>query len=201
MSNRKKNKLFNRVLNIVFFPLKMVRFFQTLPSSGPACKPWHWIRYTDHYIHLRDQSTEYSLKSSKKHNIKWTPWWYGDRTLKHIRPSIPKLRKVSLHLFILFSFKHPFLIFMMLEEIYLIKPTGAFSLISCQLKNIILEVQPPYDLACPSRMLVRRLVGWLVCHNFLKGRDVTLPCSYRTTCFSLCGSLDVFLITLKNGGR
>ena len=25
-------------------------------------------------------------------------------------------------------------------------------------------------------------VGWPVCHNFLKGREVSLPCSYRSTC-------------------
>ena len=25
-------------------------------------------------------------------------------------------------------------------------------------------------------------VGWSVCHNFLKGREVTPPCSYRSTC-------------------
>ena len=29
-----------------------------------------------------------------------------------------------------------------------------------------------YDLVCPS-------VGQSVCNNFLKGREVTLPCSYR----------------------
>ena len=31
----------------------------------------------------------------------------------------------------------------------------------------------------------RRLVSWYVwfCHNFLKGREVALPCSYRSTCF------------------
>ena len=27
-------------------------------------------------------------------------------------------------------------------------------------------------------------VGWSVCHNFLEGREVTLPCSYRNTCFA-----------------
>ena len=42
----------------------------------------------------------------------------------------------------------------------------------------------------PMTPHVRLLVGWLVgrsvgrsvCHNFLKGREVTLPCSYRSTC-------------------
>ena len=30
--------------------------------------------------------------------------------------------------------------------------------------------------------------GWSVCRNFLKGRWVTLhPCSYRSTCYFLCG--------------
>ena len=38
-----------------------------------------------------------------------------------------------------------------------------------------------YDPSCPS---VGRLVGWSVCHNFLKGWEVTLPCSYRSTCFA-----------------
>ena len=31
---------------------------------------------------------------------------------------------------------------------------------------------------------VGRLVGWSVCHNFLKGREDTLPSSYRGTCLS-----------------
>ena len=34
-------------------------------------------------------------------------------------------------------------------------------------------LSPPYDW----------LVGWSVCHNFLKGREVSLPCSSRSTCF------------------
>ena len=30
------------------------------------------------------------------------------------------------------------------------------------------------------------LVGWSVCHNFLKkGREITLPCSYRKLLFTL----------------
>ena len=41
--------------------------------------------------------------------------------------------------------------------------------------------------------LVERLVGWflgwMVCHNFLKGREVTLPCSYRRTTCCLAVSL------------
>ena len=28
---------------------------------------------------------------------------------------------------------------------------------------------------------VRRSVGWSVCHTSLKGREITLPCSYRST--------------------
>ena len=31
--------------------------------------------------------------------------------------------------------------------------------------------------------LIGPLVGMSVCHNFLTGREVTLPCSYRSTCF------------------
>ena len=33
------------------------------------------------------------------------------------------------------------------------------------------------------------LVGSWVCHNFLKGRKVTIRCSYRSTCFVLPYSL------------
>ena len=32
------------------------------------------------------------------------------------------------------------------------------------------------------RLSVGQLVCWLVCHNFLKGRKASLPCSYRSTC-------------------
>ena len=32
------------------------------------------------------------------------------------------------------------------------------------------------------RWLFCQLVGWSVCMHFLKGREVTLPCSCRTTC-------------------
>ena len=45
---------------------------------------------------------------------------------------------------------------------------------------------------------VRLLVGWCVglpvCHNFLNGREVTLPCSYQCTCFffSLYLKVDYF---------
>ena len=28
------------------------------------------------------------------------------------------------------------------------------------------------------------VVGWSVCHDFLKGREVTLPCSHRNTCYT-----------------
>ena len=40
-----------------------------------------------------------------------------------------------------------------------------------------LEVKLPYEPVCPS-------VCRIVCHNFLKGRKVSLPCSFRSTCFS-----------------
>ena len=30
---------------------------------------------------------------------------------------------------------------------------------------------------------IRLLVGRSVCHNLLKGREVTLPCSYRSGCY------------------
>ena len=33
---------------------------------------------------------------------------------------------------------------------------------------------------------VGRSVGWLICHNFLKGREVTLLCFYRSTCLFVC---------------
>ena len=36
--------------------------------------------------------------------------------------------------------------------------------------------------------LVGRSVGRSFCQNFLKGRDVSLPCSYRSTFFLLQGS-------------
>ena len=43
---------------------------------------------------------------------------------------------------------------------------------------------------CPlmsiCRSVRRRLsVGRSVCHNFLKGQKVTLPCSYRSTCLMI----------------
>ena len=33
----------------------------------------------------------------------------------------------------------------------------------------------------PMTRSVRRSIGQSVCHNFLKGREVTLPCSYKST--------------------
>ena len=39
--------------------------------------------------------------------------------------------------------------------------------------------------------LVGRLVDWLVCHNFLKGRGVTLPCSNRSTCLLVVTYLSI----------
>ena len=38
-----------------------------------------------------------------------------------------------------------------------------------------------YPMNRSVRRSIRRLVGWLVCHNFLKGRAVSLPCSQRRT--------------------
>ena len=36
-----------------------------------------------------------------------------------------------------------------------------------------------------ARLSVGRSVGWLVWHNFLKCQDVSIPCSYRSTCWFL----------------
>ena len=47
----------------------------------------------------------------------------------------------------------------------------------------ILEVKLPCEPFCPS---VGRLVGLSVCHNFFKGLEVSLACSYRSSCFSKC---------------
>ena len=45
----------------------------------------------------------------------------------------------------------------------------------------MLVAKPPH-----LRLLVVWLIGWsvcwLVCHNFLKGREFALPCSSRSTC-------------------
>ena len=42
----------------------------------------------------------------------------------------------------------------------------------------ILEVKLPYDPVCLSvGWLVSRVIGLSVCHNFPKGREVSLPCS------------------------
>ena len=38
-----------------------------------------------------------------------------------------------------------------------------------------MEALLPYDPSCPS---VRWFVGWSVCHNVIKGLEVTLPCSF-----------------------
>ena len=47
----------------------------------------------------------------------------------------------------------------------------------------ILEVQLPFEPSCPS---VGWSVGWFVglsfCHKFLPGREVSLSCSYLSTC-------------------
>ena len=44
----------------------------------------------------------------------------------------------------------------------------------------------PFRVSCPS---IGWLVGLHICHNFLKGLAVTLPCSYRKTCFLVKCSL------------
>ena len=44
--------------------------------------------------------------------------------------------------------------------------------------TFLLEVKLPYDTVCPS---VGCLVGWSVCHIFVNGRQVSLPCSYQST--------------------
>ena len=41
---------------------------------------------------------------------------------------------------------------------------------------ILLEIKLLYEFVCPS-------VGRSVCHAFLKGREYSLPCSYRSTIF------------------
>ena len=41
-----------------------------------------------------------------------------------------------------------------------------------------MEVKLPYDPSCLCRS-----VSQSVCHNFLKGREVTLPCPFRSTYF------------------
>ena len=46
------------------------------------------------------------------------------------------------------------------------------------------EVKLSYDPVCPS--VGGRSVGRSVCHDFLKGREVPLPCFYRSTIFFAC---------------
>ena len=46
----------------------------------------------------------------------------------------------------------------------------------------IWEYNSPHEPPCPS---VGWLIGCLSCYNFLKGRKVTFPCSYRRTCLCL----------------
>ena len=41
----------------------------------------------------------------------------------------------------------------------------------------------PIDLHV-RRLAVCRLVGWSICHNFRKRQEVTLPCSYWSTCIN-----------------
>ena len=46
----------------------------------------------------------------------------------------------------------------------------------------ILEVKLPERLVSRS---FGRSVGWTVSHNFIKGREVSLSCSYRSTCYHM----------------
>ena len=57
---------------------------------------------------------------------------------------------------------------------------------------------------------VSQSVGWSVCHNLLKEREVSLPCSYRSTCFHTkmkeyarnCSVVtDILRPTSRNSGR
>ena len=53
-----------------------------------------------------------------------------------------------------------------------------FFILPTFLPLIIILSEIPYEPSCPS---VGRLVALSVCHNFLKGQEVTLPCFYRHT--------------------
>ena len=58
------------------------------------------------------------------------------------------------------------------------------------LKAGLLEVKLQYQPSCrPLVGYLGRLVGWSVCHNILKGREVTFPCHFRNTCFILCWNI------------
>ena len=58
------------------------------------------------------------------------------------------------------------------------------------------EVLLLYDPNCPS---IGRSIAWLfgrlVCHNFLKGREVTLASFYRSTCLKLILMLQVGIVS------
>ena len=41
------------------------------------------------------------------------------------------------------------------------------------------------------------VAGWSVCHNFLKGREISYPCSYRSTCY-ICRFLFHYMEAKKN---
>ena len=58
------------------------------------------------------------------------------------------------------------------------------------LKAGLLEVKLQYQPSCrPLVGYLGRLVGWSVCHNILKGREVTFQCHFRNTCFILCWNI------------
>ena len=60
-------------------------------------------------------------------------------------------------------------------------------------KWLLLGVKLPYDPVCLTKgrfvgswfvdWLAGRLIGRSVCHNFLKGKEVSLLCTYRSTGF------------------
>ena len=52
-----------------------------------------------------------------------------------------------------------------------------------------------------SPSLVGRSVGWSVCHNFLTGREVSLPRSYRNTCSYKPGSRAMYLQLVNHNPR
>ena len=54
----------------------------------------------------------------------------------------------------------------------------------------LLKVKLSHDPVCLS---VGWIVGGSVCHNFLEGREVSLLCSYRSTCF-YCRSISLAMM-------
>ena len=62
-----------------------------------------------------------------------------------------------------------------------------FSSIGYSAAGIWILLSAPYwkRYIWPLMSVCGRSVGWPVCHHFLKGHKVTLPCSYRSTCFCI----------------